>query len=94
MIKTVDEYHKKLNLLKKYDESYYDLSNPKVSDSKYDALKKELLEFEEKNNKYKFVGSKVGYTPSKKFSKVKHLEKMLSLDNAFDLNDVKNFLKK
>jgi len=94
MIKTVEDYHKQLDLLKKYDEFYYDLSSPKVSDSKYDTIKKELLEFEQKNKKYNFVTNKVGYAPSKKFSKVKHLEKMLSLDNAFDFNDVKNFLKK
>jgi DNA ligase (NAD+) len=70
------------------------LSKPKVSDADYDNLKKELLEFEEKNKQFTFVSSKVGFAPSKKFSKVKHLEKMLSLDNAFSIEDVQNFLKK
>ena len=94
MISTVDSYKKKLNLYIQYNKFYYDLSNPKVTDSEYDKIKIELLDFEKKNNQFNFVSSKIGFTPSKKFSKVKHSEKMLSLDNAFDILDVKNFLKK
>ena len=45
MKKTVEDCKKKLNLLKKYDEFYYEFSKPKVSDADYDNLKKELLEF-------------------------------------------------
>jgi len=37
---------------------------------------------------------KVGFAPSEKFSKVKHLVPMLSLDNAFTKDDVEDFLKK
>ena len=50
--------------------------------------------------KYNFLKSKlspsasVGYKPSKNFLKSKHRIKMLSLSNAFDLNDLKNFEKK
>jgi len=94
MIKSLSEYKKKLELIKKHDKYYYELNKPKATDSEYDQLKKELLNFEEVNNKYNFVKNKIGYLPSKKFSKVKHFEKMLSLDNAFDIEDVKNFLKK
>ena len=94
MKKTVEDYKKKLNLLKKYDEFYYEFSKPKVSDADYDNLKKELLEFEKENKEFTFVSNKIGFAPSKKFSKVKHLEKMLSLDNAFAIEDVQNFLKK
>ena len=94
MIKTLAEYKKKIKLIKDYDKFYYELSNPKVSDSKYDQIKKELLQFEDSNNKYTLIKNKIGYVPSKKFSKVKHSEKMLSLDNAFDLVDVQNFQKK
>ena len=94
MIKSSAQYKKKLALLKKYDQFYYDYSKPKISDFEYDKLKNELLKFEEINKEFNFVKSKVGYAPSVKFSKVKHSEKMLSLDNAFDIEDVKNFLKK
>ncbi len=94
MIKSSAQYKKKLALLKKYDQFYYDYSKPKISDFEYDKLKNELLKFEEINKQFDFVKHKVGYAPSVKFSKVKHSEKMLSLDNAFDIEDVKNFLKK
>ena len=94
MIKSSAQYKKKLALLKKYDQFYYDYSKPKISDFEYDKLKNELLKFEEINKEFNFVKSKVGYAPSVKFSKVKHSENMLSLDNAFDIEDVKNFLKK
>ncbi len=94
MIKSSAQYKKKLALLKKYDQFYYDYSKPKISDFEYDKLKNELLKFEEINKEFNFVKSKVGYAPSVKFSKVKHSEKMLSLDNAFDIEDVKNFIKK
>ena len=48
MIKNIQDYQKKINLLKKYDKFYYDLSKPKVSDSEYDELKNDLLNFEKK----------------------------------------------
>ena len=94
MIKTVEDYQNKLNLLKKYDEFYYEFSKPKVSDADYDNLKNELLEFEKQNKQFTFVSNKVGFSPSKKFCKVRHVEKMLSLNNAFSIEDVQNFLKK
>ena len=94
MVKSSKEYKEKLLLLKKYDQFYYELSKPKVLDSDYDKLKRELLKFEEVNKEFDFVSNKIGFSPSKKFSKLKHTEKMLSLDNAFDFEDVNNFLKK
>ena len=94
MIKTIEEYQKKLQLLNRYDKFYYNSAKPKISDAEYDLLKKELIVFEKKNSKFSFVSKKVGFEPSQKFTKVKHAEKMLSLDNAFDFEDVQNFLKK
>jgi DNA ligase (NAD+) len=94
MIKNNNDYKKKLKKLKKYDQFYYDFDKPKVSDSKYDEIKKELINFEKKNLQYSFVTNKVGFNPSKKFTKVKHSEKMLSLGNAFNFDDMNNFYKK
>ena len=42
------------------------------------------------DNKIKNI---VGYKPSDKFSKVKHDENMLSLDNAFTDEDILIFIK-
>jgi DNA ligase (NAD+) len=94
MIKNLNDYKKYLEILKEYDEFYYNLNKPKASDYQYDEIKIGLLDFEKKNSKYNFVTNKVGFAPSKKFTKVKHAEKMLSLGNAFDLEDINNFYKK
>ena len=91
------EYLKKIKLLQKYNEYYFDKSDPKVTDSEFDALKKEIIALEKK---HKFLKSKnspsksVGFTPSKNFKKVKHEIPMLSLSNAFNEEDLINFEKK
>jgi len=90
-------YKKKLNLIKKYNQYYFDKSKPIVSDQVYDNLKKDLLTLE---NNYKFllttdsISEKVGYKPSKNFKKALHKVPMLSLSNAFTEEDLKNFEKK
>ena len=97
MIKNFKEYKKKKKELLDHNKYYYDDSRPKIDDLNYDKLKKELLDFEKKHQnllKGKKVSDIVGYEPSKKFSKVKHDEKMLSLDNAFNESDIIDFYKK
>ena len=90
-------YYHKIDLLNKYNKSYYDENNSKIDDSKYDKLKKEIIELEKK---YDFLDhhnspSKiVGYKPSKNFKKETHRVPMLSLANAFDENDLNSFEKK
>ncbi len=90
-------YLEKIKLFKKYNESYYDKNNPIVEDAIYDLLKNEILDLEKK---YLFLSSKdsplinVGFKPSKNFKKVKHKTPMLSLNNAFDRDDLLNFEKK
>ena len=37
------EYTKKIKILEKHNESYYDKNSPKISDSDYDTLKKEII---------------------------------------------------
>ncbi len=45
MIKTIDEYQKKLQLLNKYDKFYYDSANQKYLMQNMIYLKKELIRF-------------------------------------------------
>ena len=91
------EYLTKIKELKEHNQCYYEKSSPKISDAEYDKLKKEITEFEKK---YSFLKSKsspsllVGGKLSKNFLKSKHRVKMLSLSNAFDFEDLKNFEKK
>ena len=42
------EYLKKISQLQKYNLAYYDKSNPIVTDSDYDKLKREIINFEKK----------------------------------------------
>jgi len=96
--KEVEEiYFKKINQLKKYNKAYFHDDNPIISDKDYDNAKSKILHLEKK---YKFLkktnspSEKVGYKPSDKFKKIKHLKPMLSLSNAFEQTDMKDFLSK
>ena len=97
IFKIKKEYLIKINKFKKHNKLYYEDSSPKISDKKFDELKREILELEKK---YKFLNSNfspsnsIGFKPSKNFLKSKHRVKMLSLSNAFDENDLINFEKK
>jgi len=90
-------YKDKINLFQKYNKEYYIKNKTSISDSKFDILKKEILELE---NKFTFLRNKnspsksIGFKPSKNFKKIKHKIPMLSLDNAFNEEDLKNFEKK
>jgi len=91
------KYIQKIIELKKYNKTYFENDNPIVSDEYYDNLKKNILSIEKKYNYLKSKNSpskKVGYDPSNKFKKIKHLKPMLSLSNAFKKDDMKDFLSK
>ena len=93
----IKNYLDKARLLENYNKFYYDKDDPAISDQKYDALKKEILELENKHlflKKYGSINRKIGFKPSSKFNKIKHSKPMLSLANAFDSNDIKDFVKK
>ena len=94
---SLKEYKEKIDLIEKLNKAYYHNDKPLVSDAEYDKIKKDILDFEKKNPDIADKNSptkKVGFAPSEKFSKVKHLVPMLSLDNAFTSDDVEDFLKK
>ena len=75
------KYNNKIKLIDKYNDYYFDKSQPLVSDHVYDALKKDILQLE---IDYDFLKSKrspsksVGYKPSKIFKKSLHKIPMLS----------------
>ncbi len=90
-------YNKKIGELRKHNKLYFDQSSPKISDKKYDEIKREILNLEKK---YSYLTSDIspshslGFAPSKNFIKSSHRVKMLSLSNAFDLEDLESFEKK
>ncbi|MEW6715652.1 MAG: NAD-dependent DNA ligase LigA [Nitrospirota bacterium] len=72
---------------------YYVLDSPVISDEEYDKAYRHLKELEEK---YHYVlpdspTQRVGAPALDKFTKVKHTEPMLSLDNAFSHDEVREF---
>ena len=91
------KYTDKIKEIKLHNKLYFDKNNPKISDEKYDQLKKEIIKLE---TKYPYLENKdspskmVGFRPSKNFLKSKHREKMLSLSNVFTKDDLINFEKK
>ncbi len=95
--KIIKIYRLKVELLKKYNKSYFDKNKSLVSDQEFDELKYEVLKLE---NEYSFLKSddspskNVGFKPSKNFKKFQHRVSMLSLSNAFSEEDLKNFEKK
>ena len=91
------DYQEKIKLLEKYNLYYYDKSKPLINDSTFDNLKKEILKLEKKYLFLKTANSpsnSVGFKPSKNFKKVKHKVPMLSLNNAFNEEDLINFEKR
>ncbi len=76
---------------------YHVLNSPTISDSEYDSLFHELLELENKHPQWKDKSSptaKVGSSPLEEFSQIKHSTPMLSLDNAFSMEDIAAFEKR
>ncbi len=93
-MKTKDSFIKLRDKLKRYNKQYYN-SNPTISDSQYDYLKKEYDYLLSKNPELKkFDDLGIGAQPSSKFEKFKHYEPMLSLSNSFNLSETEDFFAK
>ncbi|MBN2176755.1 MAG: NAD-dependent DNA ligase LigA [Demequinaceae bacterium] len=75
--------------------AYYERDQPTVSDAEYDALERELRELEAMHPELAEPDSPshtVGGAVATGFASVRHRERMMSLDNAFDLKDVAAWL--
>lgn len=84
-------------LLHEYGHAYYVLDQPVVLDSVYDRLLHELIALEEANPEFIFPDSptqRVGGTVLEGFQKVTHATPMLSLSNAFNEEDLRDFDRK
>ena len=97
MEKILDAAKKEMERLVKeineHNYRYYVLDAPVISDEEYDRMFRRLKELEEKHH-YVLPDSptqRVGAPPLDKFEKVKHTEPMLSLDNAFSHDEVREF---
>ena len=90
----IDELRK---LLEQYNYEYYVLDNPSVNDAEYDRLMQELMMLENEHPEYQSPLSpsqRVGGLVQDEFAKVTHKRMMLSLANAFNEDDLRDFDKK
>ncbi|MEY8292538.1 NAD-dependent DNA ligase LigA [Carnobacteriaceae bacterium 52-44] len=89
--KRVEELVLELN---QYSHEYYVLDAPTISDAEYDQLYRELVELEEtypELTKQDSPTQRVGDALIEGFKKVEHSSQMLSLENAFNLEELEAF---
>lgn len=82
------------NEIKLHRRLYYGENRPEISDAVYDRLYARLLAVEDRYPELITKDSPsqtVGHAPSPSFAKVRHLEPMLSLDNALTAGEVRAF---
>lgn len=92
--KKIEELVEKLNY---YSFEYYNNDNSVVSDYEYDMLMQELKKLERQYPQYVMPDSptqRVGSIIMDKFPPVKHSVQMQSLQDVFDLEDVRSFVEK
>jgi len=80
--------------LRRHEHLYYVLDQPEIGDAEYDALMRRLREIEEAHPELASADSptgRVGGKPREGFVKVHHSAPMLSLDNALNEGELRDF---
>jgi DNA ligase (NAD+) len=79
----------------RHDRLYHDQDAPEISDAEYDALVRENRELEERFPQLVRADSpsrRLGAAPTSALAKVTHARPMLSIDNAFSDEEVREFV--
>src|SRR5579864_640748 len=82
------------DLIRHHEERYYIHSAPEISDAAFDALMRELNTLEAAHPELADPNSptrRVGGHPAEGFDKVRHAEPMLSLENTYSEDDLREF---
>ncbi|MEZ5779690.1 MAG: NAD-dependent DNA ligase LigA [Paracoccaceae bacterium] len=88
------EWSRLAALVAEANRAYHTEDAPAISDADYDALKRRLLAIEARFPDLAARGSPtqdVGAAPSDTFAKVRHAVRMLSLENAFEPDEITDF---
>src|SRR5262245_6153378 len=90
--KDIDDLRK---TLRHHERLYYVLDQPEITDTEYDALMRQLSHLEKAHPDRITPDSptqRVGGKPREGFVKVRHSTQMLSLDNALNEDELREFL--
>ena len=80
--------------LRRHEELYYVYDNPEISDADYDALMARLQQLESEHPELATMDSptqRVGGRPAEGFEEYVHRRPMLSLDNSYNIEDLRAF---
>jgi DNA ligase (NAD+) len=80
--------------LRRHEHLYYVMDAPTISDAEYDALMNELKQIEAEHPELLTPDSptqRVGGKPAEGFKKVRHSRPMLSLDNAYSVEELRDW---
>ncbi|HEX8128953.1 MAG TPA: NAD-dependent DNA ligase LigA [Pyrinomonadaceae bacterium] len=80
--------------LRRHEELYYVYDNPEISDADYDALMARLQQLEAEHPELAAADSptqRVGGRPAEGFDEYVHRRPMLSLDNSYNIEDLRAF---
>ena len=101
MVTTINEIEKKIQQLRDelnhHGHRYYVLDDPEIPDIEYDRLLRELESLEDQYPALKTDASptmRVGAEAIDSFKQAKHLQPMLSLSNAFSVDELEAFDKR
>ncbi len=96
-----EDINKQINYLKsvirEHDHRYYVLDDPQISDHEYDSLLRELKNLEDSHPELITSDSptqRVGGSPISEFNQIQHGKPMLSLGNAFGIDELEAFNKR
>src|SRR5262249_30696442 len=81
-------------LIRHHEEQYYIHDAPEISDAEFDALMRELIALEREHPDLQDPHSptqRVGGQPAEGFETVRHLVPMLSLENAYNEEELRDF---
>ena len=83
--------------IRAHDEAYYNQLDPQIPDAAYDVLRRRLEEIEARFPALRRPDSpslRVGAPPARGFAKITHAVPMLSLQNALDESEVREFIQR
>ena len=96
MTDTPQQRHSKLaEEIRRHDRAYYVEAQPSVSDRDYDTLYRELLDLEAAHPELLTDDSpsqRVGGAPIDRFETVRHAMPLMSLDNTYSQEEVRDFV--